>query len=272
MLQFIVWSTTVPKNYKLDTLYVKISLIIPCYNEQLNIQKGVLDKIGNFTLTNPKFNEVIIIDDGSTDSSKEVIKTKYLKLFPKFRLIENSHQGKAFAVITGIKKAKGDFVLFSDMDLATPIEESEKLIENIDRFDIVIGSRSKNREGAPLSRKILAYLAILVRSIAIGIKGVKDTQCGFKLFKTKVAKEIIEKLLVFQKKRKTKGSSVSAGFDMEFLFIASKMGYKIKEVPVVWRHVETKNVNFIKDALETLEDIARIKYYYLTNKYEIGKK
>lgn len=73
---------------------MKISLIIPCYNEQLNIQKGVLDKIGNFTLTNPKFNEVIIIDDGSTDSSKEVIKTKYLKLFPKFRLIENSHQGK----------------------------------------------------------------------------------------------------------------------------------------------------------------------------------
>ena len=101
---------------------MNISLIIPCYNEEINIQKGVLDKIGNFTSNNATFLEVIIIDDGSSDSSKKIIKEKYLKTFPKFKLLENKHQGKAFAIINGIKIAQGDWVMFSDIDLATPLE------------------------------------------------------------------------------------------------------------------------------------------------------
>ena len=100
---------------------MKISLIIPCYNEELNIQKGVLDKIGNYTKDNEYFGEVLIVDDGSSDLSKTIIRQKYLKQFPKFRLIENNHKGKAFAVITGIEKAREEYVMFSDMDLATPI-------------------------------------------------------------------------------------------------------------------------------------------------------
>jgi len=249
---------------------MQVSLIIPCYNEQANIQKGVLDKIGNFTKDDNRFSEVLIVDDGSTDSSKTVIKNKYLDLYPKFRLIENSHQGKAFAVITGIRKAKSDWVLFSDIDLATPIEESESLIKSAqNRYDIIIGSRSKSREGAPILRKILAYLAIIVRSLIVGIKGIKDTQCGFKMFAKKASLDIIDKLLVFKNKKKTQGSSVSAAFDMEFLFLASKMKYRIKEIPVHWRHVETKNVNFIKDSIETVTDIMKIKYYYLSGQYKI---
>lgn len=252
---------------------MKISLIVPCYNEESNIQKGVLDKIGNFTENDDSFVEVIIVDDGSSDSSKRVIKTKYLKIYPKFRLIENSHQGKAFAVMTGIKRAKGDWVLFSDIDLATPLEESEKLISAAKSgADIAIGSRSKARQGAPILRKILAFLAIIVRSFIIGIKGIKDTQCGFKLFNKEVADHVINNLLVFHEKRSVEGSSVSAAFDMEFLFLAQKMNYKIKEIPVEWRHVETKNVNFIKDSIESMQDILRIKYYYMTGRYETNKK
>jgi glycosyltransferase involved in cell wall biosynthesis len=252
---------------------MKISLIIPCYNEQSNIQKGVLDKIGNFTESDDRFIEVIIVDDGSTDSSKQVIKSRYLKNYPKFKLVENSHQGKAFAIITGVEKSKGDYVLFSDIDLATPIEESERLIDSAMKgYEIVIGSRSKTREGAPLLRKVLAYLSIIVRSFIIGIKGIKDTQCGFKLFKKAVGDRVIANLLVFHERRQVEGSSVSAAFDMEFLFLASKMGYRIKEIPVQWRHVETKNVTFIKDAVETMADILTIKYYYLTGRYEINKK
>lgn len=252
---------------------MKISLIIPCYNEQSNIQKGVLDKIGNFTENDSRFTEVIIVDDGSTDTSKQVIRSKYLKTYPKFKLVENSHQGKAFAIITGVEKSKGDYVLFSDIDLATPIEESERLIESAKKgYEIAIGSRSKTREGAPILRKVLAYLSIIFRSFIIGIKGIKDTQCGFKLFKKSVADKVIARLLVFHERRKVEGSSVSAGFDMEFLFLASKMGYKIKEIPVQWRHVETKNVNFIKDAVETMVDLLTIKYYFLTGRYEINKK
>lgn len=250
---------------------MKISLIIPCYNEEANIQKGVLDKIGNFTLKDDRFNEIIIVDDGSNDNSRFIIKNKYLKQFPKFRLAQNSHQGKAFAILTGIKHAKDDWIMFSDIDLATPIEEAEKLINESKNNQIVIGSRSSYRQGAPILRKIMAKGFILIRNIIIGLHGIKDTQCGFKLFKTKAAHTIINNLQVFHNGKTKKGSSVSAGFDLEFLFLAKKMGYKIKEVPVIWRHVETKNVNFIKDTIETLKDIAKIKYLDLRGKYDVKK-
>lgn len=247
---------------------MKISLIIPCYNEEANIQKGVLDKIGNYTEKDDRFCEVLIVDDGSSDSSKTVIKNKYLKTYSKFRLIQNSHQGKAFAVLTGIKQAKYDYVIFSDIDLATPIDEIEKLIDKVkEGAQIVIGSRNNSRAGAPLMRKIMAKGFILIRNIIIGLKGIKDTQCGFKLFERQSALKIIEKLQVFHDKRITTVSSVSAGFDIEFLFLGQKLGMKIIEVPVVWRHVETKNVNFIRDSLETLIDIFKIKLLDLQGKY-----
>src|SRR3989338_9179180 len=246
---------------------MNISLIVPCYNEGVNIQKGVLDKIGNFTRNDDRFIEVLIVDDGSDDHSKQIIKREYLPQFSKFKLIENNHQGKAFAIISGIERAKGYLVIFSDIDLATPIEESEKLIKQIEKYDIVIGSRNTNREGAPLLRKIMAVGFITIRDLLIGLKGIKDTQCGFKIFRRNVALKIINKLKVFHNKRKAEGSSVTAGFDLEFLFIAVKLGYKIKEVPVPWLHVETKNVNFLRDSIETLIDIFKIKYYDLLRKY-----
>ncbi len=247
---------------------MNISLIIPCYNEELNIQKGVLDKIGNYVKNDPRFGEVLVVDDGSTDSSITLIREKYLRTFPKFKLIENRHQGKAYAVITGIKKAHSEFVMFSDMDLATPIEEAERLIKAVDQnYPIVIGSRSSQREGAPMLRKIMAVAAILIKRVIIGLPGIKDTQCGFKLFKKSNAVTVIDKLRVFDHRRPVSGSSVSAGFDMEFLLVASKLNYGIKEIPVDWKHVETKHVNFVKDSFEGLKDILLIKYFDLKHAY-----
>lgn len=248
---------------------MKISLIIPCYNEEANIQKGVLDRIANFAIANPSFTEVIIVDDGSTDSSKELIKKNYLPKFKQLKLVENNHRGKAYAVIGGIKKAKEPYVMFSDIDLATPLEESAKLIEEIDNgFDIIIGSRSSTRKGAPILRKLMAVGFIVVRNLALGLKNIRDTQCGFKLFKTDVALKVIQNMKLFDRKVEVRGSSVSAAFDLEFLFLANKMGNTIKEVPVTWRHVETKNVTFIHDTIETLRDIAKIKYYDVTGEYK----
>ncbi|HRN69603.1 MAG TPA: glycosyltransferase [Candidatus Woesebacteria bacterium] len=245
-----------------------ISLIIPCYNEVANIQKGVLDKIGNYTKNDNRFKEVLIVDDGSKDESRKIIKDKYLSLFPKFKLIENKHLGKAFAIIKGIEKASGEYVMFCDIDLATPIEEAEKLITQVKKnYDVVIGSRSSDRAGAPLTRKIMAFGMIFIRHYIIGLKGIKDTQCGFKMFNKKAADDIISHLQVFRKKAETEGSSVSAGFDLEFLFLASKLGYSIKEIPVIWRHVETKNVTFLKSSIEGLKDIIYIKWYDILKKY-----
>lgn len=247
-----------------------ISLIIPCYNEEANIQKGVLDRIGNFTKKDNRFSEVLIVDDGSTDESVPLIKTKYLQEFPKFRLIQNKHLGKAFAVIEGIKAAQSEYAMFSDIDLATPIEESEKLINKTSEgYDIVIGSRSGTRKGAPLTRKIMAMGMIVIRNYIVGLHGITDTQCGFKLFKTKAARDIIKHLRVFCDRSEAEGSSVSAGFDLEFLFVGQKLGYSIREVPVTWRHVETKNVTFFKSSFEGLQDILAIKWYDLQHKYPL---
>lgn len=247
-----------------------ISLIIPCYNEVANIQKGVLDKIGNYTEKDNRFKEVIIVDDGSTDDSVKFIKGKYLSRFPKFSLVQNKHLGKAFAIIKGIEKSTAEYVMFCDIDLATPIEEAEKLIAQAKKnYDVVIGSRTNDRAGAPFTRKVMAYGMIFIRHYIIGLKGIKDTQCGFKMFKRKAAEHIISHLEVFKKRNETEGSSVSAGFDLEFLFLASKLGYSIKEVTVTWRHVETKNVTFIKSSLEGLKDIFSIKWYDILKKYPI---
>lgn len=245
-----------------------ISLIIPCYNEFANIQKGVLDKIGNFTKGDARFIEVSIIDDGSTDDSKRIIK-QYLNQFPKFRLIENKHQGKAYAINTGIRSARGEFVFFTDMDLATPIEETEKLIKEIKHgYQIVVGSRKSKREGAPFLRKVLSFGAQLARFFLFNFKGITDTQCGFKLFEKKAAILIVNKSLLFQKNTDILGPSVTAAFDLEFLFLAFKMRYKIKEVPVHWQHMETRNVNFMRDTIETLQDLFKIKYYEAMGKYK----
>ncbi len=158
------------------------------------------------------------------------------------------------------------------MDLATPIEEVDKLIKEATKgSQIIIGSRNNQRQGAPLLRKLMAVGFIYLRNFLIGLKGIKDTQCGFKMFERKTALFIINQLHVFHSKRKVKRSSVSAGFDLEFLFLATKLGYKIKEIPVIWRHVETKNVNFIKDSLETLKDLIKIKYFDLIGLYKPNK-
>ncbi|MBP7966805.1 glycosyltransferase [Candidatus Woesebacteria bacterium] len=247
---------------------MNITLIIPCYNEEANIQKGVLDKIGNFTRDDNRFKEILIVDDGSSDSSRQIIRQKYETSFPKFKLIENKHLGKAFAIIRGIQEAGGTHVMFSDIDLATPIEEVEKLIIQAEKgFDLVIGSRKTQRAGAPFTRKIMALGMIFIRNYVIGLHGIQDTQCGFKMFKLDAAKHIVDNLQVFRKKQAVTGSSVSAGFDLEFLFLGQKLGYTIREVPVIWRHVETKNVTFMKSSFEALHEIFSIKWYDLTQKY-----
>lgn len=249
---------------------MKLSLILPAYNEEENIKKGNLDKILKYLKTKKFSWEVIVVDDGSIDKTTLLIE-KYLKTNKNLRLLKNSHQGKAFSLILGIKKSKGDLIAFSDFDLATPITELDKLILAINEgFDIVIGSRNSQREGAPIIRKIMAKSFMLIRDVFINLNGLRDTQCGFKIFKKEVGLRIINNLKVFQKERVVKGPSVSAGFDLEFLYLAKKMAYQIKEIPVRWRYAETRRVNFFKDSLETIRDIIKIKIFELFNKYRFS--
>lgn len=247
---------------------MKVTLIIPCYNEEVNLQKGVLDRVGNYVKDHPYIKEVIIVDDGSDDGTKEIIKDKYVSLFPKFKLIENPHQGKALTVMKGIVESAHPYVMFCDMDLATPLEESLKIFKGLEEgYDVVIGSRAEKRQGAPFTRRLQSSGFTFIRNLIIGLHGIQDTQCGFKGFKREAAMNVISKQKVFVKNHKVSGSSVSAAFDLEFLFLARKLGYTILEVPVVWRHAESKNVSLIKDSFETLKDVLAIRLNDLQGKY-----
>lgn len=246
---------------------VNISIVIPAYNEEKNIRLGALDKVSRYLEHNLSGWEVVFVDDGSTDGTAELL-DEFVKSTSGFRVIHNQHQGKAATVITGMLTSRGELVLFSDLDQATPLKELEKLRPWIDKgYDIVIGSRSGRREGAPLTRRIMAIGFMFLRSLILGLSGISDTQCGFKLFTTEAAKRIISQLKLYKKQKLAAGSTVSAGFDIEMLFLGRKLGYKIKEVPVEWHYVETRRVNPLKDSWQGLADIFNIRFMDLSGGY-----
>lgn len=238
---------------------IYLSIVIPAYNEETNIRLGALDKVLHYLSRQSYIWEVIIVDDGSSDNSPGLI-DEFVKQSKNFSVIHNPHMGKAGTVITGVLGAKGDIVLFSDLDQATPMSQSEKLLPWFNEgFDVVIGSRNTRREGAPVFRLIMARGFMFLRSIMLGLKGITDTQCGFKAFKKDIARDIFSKLKLYSGRKKVSGSSVSAGFDIEMLFLAKKLGYKIKEVPVEWHYVETRRVNPLVDSWKGLIDILTIR-------------
>lgn len=244
-----------------------LSIIIPAYNEETNIRLGSLEKVARYLTSREYSWEVIIVDDGSIDASPKLLDA-FVKENSGFRVLHKQHLGKAGTVITGVMNAKGTIVLFSDLDQATPIAELEKLLPWFTKGrDVVIGSRSGRREGAPLSRIVMARGFMMLRGLFLGLKGVSDTQCGFKAFKVGVAKKIFSKLQLYGKPREAQGAMVTAGFDIEVLFLAKKLGYTIQEVPVEWHYVETRRVNPIKDSLQGLRDILLIRWKAIRGKY-----
>lgn len=249
-------------------------MVIPCYDEMANLQKGVLQKVKSFLEGNKFSYEVLVVDDGSKDGSVEYIQS-FSKKNPEFILIKNPHLGKAGAVTTGMLKARGTYILFTDMDQATPVEEIDNLLpylkepEGKKSYDIVIGSRADRRKGAPLIRLFISKANIVLRKIIVGLPDISDTQCGFKIFKHDPAKKIFAKVNDIHGGFKAISSSnVSSGFDVELLYLAEKMGYRIKEVPVQWLYVETRRVNPIKDSIQGVKDLLSIRMNILKGIYK----
>lgn len=236
-----------------------LSIVIPCYNEKENLQRGVLEEVYDFLKKQDFTWEVIVSDDGSTDDSREIV-AEQIKSKKEFRLIENPHGGKPSAIWGGIKNAVGKYVLFTDMDQSAPIKEIQKLMPFFADFEVVIGSRGVERENFSLLRKTGSNVFRLFRK-AMMLRDINDTQCGFKAFKTEVAKKIFPMLQFFKQDKVIKGWKVTS-FDVELLFIAEKLGYKIKEVPVEWEDRDIargKKKSYLKESKEMLMQILRVK-------------
>lgn len=243
-----------------------LSVVVPAYNEEVNVKSGKPDKIYSYLKKQEYGWEIIFVDDGSTDNTASLLE-EFSKKDNRIYLIKNPHQGKAATVTTGVLSAHGKVILFSDTDLATPIEEIEKFLPYFDEgFDVAIGSR-RGRAGAPLVRKIMAFGFVVLRTIVLRLP-FSDTQTGFKAFKRESARRIFSKLKIFGKGGIISGAAVKAGFDLEVLYVARKLGYKIKEVSVVWHHPGTTRVNPIKDSIDGFRDMLRIRWYAMRGEYK----
>lgn len=246
---------------------IEFSFIIPCYNEEQNIRLGALDKVSHYLESQPFTWEVIIVDDGSTDASRKLVQ-EVIENTKRIRLIINPHQGKAHTVITGIEAAIGKYVLFTDLDQATPINQLEKLKPWLDKgFDIIIGSRKNKRSGAPILRRLMGQGFMWLRNLILKLDSIEDTQCGFKLFKREVALDIFKRLKLYIYHTHIHGPRVTAGFDVETLYLANKYGYTIKEVPVEWHYVDTRRVSPLLDSWDALVDVIKIRLNDWRGKY-----
>lgn len=242
-----------------DNLSIYLSLIIPTYNEERRLPQ-TLESILKYLENQDYVYEIIISDDGSKDNTVNYVKS--LPGYPDFiKVIElGKNIGKGWGIKNGVKLARGEYIIYSDADGSTPIEELEKLIAALDEgYDIAIASRALDVSNVKSKwyRKIIGgVFNIIIKLFLFG--DIKDTQCGFKLFKAECAKKIFEinRLSGFC-------------FDVEVLFLAKKLNYKIKEVPICWHAVSGSKINLVTDSISMFLDLIKIKIFYMLGKYKI---
>ena len=238
----------------------RLSIVLPAFNEESAIAAS-LRAILDFCRRELSQWEVIVVDDGSTDGTASIVES-----FEEVRCLRNRvNQGKGRSVRRGMLEATCCPVLFTDVDLSTPIEEALELLHAIDEgADLALASRwiggGKTVERTGLRRFVAAGFRGLVKLLVL--RGIHDTQCGFKIFRRDAARKI------FSLQRLD-----GWAFDVEILFIARGLGYTLKEVPVEW-HESTDSRLSLWSPLEMLRDLFRIRWFQLTGRYrgESGRR
>lgn len=230
---------------------IRLSVIVPAYNEEERIGK-TLHTVQAYLDGQGVPYEIIVVDDGSSDGTAAIVEGMS-SFGDKIRILRNeTNSGKGYSVRRGMLEGRGEFLLFSDADLSTPIEEIEKLMPWFEQgYDIVVGSRALPASNVvvhqPFYRETMGRVFNLIVR-ACTVKGIKDTQCGFKCFRREAAHEVFGR-------QRTDGFS----FDVEVLFIAQRLGYKVKEVPVDWYNSPDTKVNALSDSIKMFLDIIRIR-------------
>jgi dolichyl-phosphate beta-glucosyltransferase len=239
------------KEVRLDQEPV-ISVVVPAYNEE-NRMSSVLEENLKFLRSRGEAFEIIVVNDGSVDGTAKLVES-LLPDNPELKLINHDgNQGKGIAVRTGMREAKGQYRLFADADGSTSIQEMDRLLKELkEGAQVAIGSRALASTETSISTKWYRKLPGRMFAFCVNrflIKGIKDTQCGFKMFTAEAADFIF-------KHQEQPGWSV----DLELLHLANKAGMSVKEVPVNWKHMPGSKINVIRDGLKMVADIFAIRW------------
>jgi glycosyltransferase involved in cell wall biosynthesis len=238
----------------------QLSIVIPAYNEGARIE-AALERVTSCVAAQGWDAEILVVDDGSKDNTAAIVE-RWMQDFPRLHLIQNpGNKGKGYSVRNGLLQAAGEIVMFTDADLSAPMEEAERLIAALAAgADVAIGSRWMDRTRQtihqPLYRQFFGRCFNWITRTVMGLP-FKDTQCGFKAFKRSAAQTIF-RLQTIER----------WGFDPEILFIARKLKYVVREVPVTWGHDERSRMSYLKDGLKMLEDMAKIRANSLAGRYD----
>jgi dolichyl-phosphate beta-glucosyltransferase len=229
---------------------VDLSVVVPCYNEEARLP-GSLSRLEEFLGGQELGFELILVDDGSSDRTRAVIRAAERKHAYVRPLLLSPNRGKGAALAAGVRVSRGRLVLISDADLSAPIEELSKLEDAIvGGADVAIGSRAApgaREVDQPLHRQAMGKAFNRVVQ-ALVLPGIRDTQCGFKLFRGDVARELFGQL-------RTAGFA----FDVEVLRRALVAGYQVREVPVRWVSSGASRVSPLRDSARMLRDLVRIR-------------
>lgn len=229
---------------------MKISIIIPCYNEGKNLYKNIRKTHEYLKLLGYEF-EIIISNDGSKDNTVEEVKRIQQEFTDVILVGDGINRGKGYAVKNGMLKSTGDIVYFMDADLSTDLKAIEDTISHFNESDVVIGTRKTKEanivERQPIKRFLLGRMSVKVINCIIPLN-LTDTQCGFKGFR----REVIDKVF-------SKQTIDGFAFDVEVLYIAKLLGYSIKEIPVTWENDENSSVKVFRDSYRFFKALFKIR-------------
>ena len=234
-----------------DDAQVFLSLIIPAYNEDVRIAAS-LRAAASYLGSLGKPCELIVVNDGSTDDTLSEIDRQCAALNQLRVITYENNCGKGYAVRQGVFASRGEYVAFSDADLSAPLEEFPKLFAAMEKgYDVAIGSRAVAGTAIGVHQPFYRELGgkglnLIIQALAT--PGIKDTQCGFKLFRGDVAHGVFERCWID-----------GWGFDVEVLYLARRMGYRIAEIGVKWNHAEGSKIRPFRAALRVIWDVLRVR-------------
>jgi dolichyl-phosphate beta-glucosyltransferase len=249
-----------------------LSIIIPTWNEQACLA-GNLDTVVGYLCKQEYTSEVIVVDDGSTDATTDVARAFVAEHAdgPPLALVENKHRGKGYAVRTGLLAGTGKYLLFTDADLSTPIYEVGKMIGALEMgADIAIGTRQgigAERVDEPALRSALRRLFNLLVRLISGLP-YRDTQAGFKGFRREVAQDLFQRVRLYGEGAKEVHGRALTAFDVEVLYLATRAGYRIEEIPVRWEHDPQSRHIPLRNAVRMLGDVIKVRWMATHGAYE----